>query len=741
MAYRWQTETFTQLNTPLDRFIGDRSAKRFERIRVQTVGDLLRHVPRRYLSGIGDSDLTSLEVGEDAAVLAQVHKINIVGAEPRRRLEVVLTDGRGFLNATFFGKAQLLTYWNKALGTEDDRRTGIFVGKVKEFNGRPQMAHPKFVMIGPKGAITGKEDMQDMVEAVSRSGLIGFYPQSKSLPTWTISGTVQFVLEQLGDLTDPMPQWVLDELDLPGMVDAWHDVHLPETRQRVDNGLERLRFDEALALQLTMAYRRADTAHAAAWAMQGRDDGLLAALDARLPFALTEGQHQVSAELFDDLARPHPMMRLLQGEVGSGKTVVALRAMARAIDSGHQAVLLAPTEVLAAQHLESLRELLGDLGGGRTLGAPDQATEVVLLTGSMNAGAKKAAMLKAASGEAGIVVGTHAVLADRVQFASLGLVVIDEQHRFGVEQRSALNDKAELRPHTLVMTATPIPRTVAMTAFGDLETSTLREVPAGRSEVQTTIVNPSTNPAWLDRAWQRVREEVDAGRQAFVVCSRISTSQTDAEAEFESDEGMPPAVTVEDLAEHLATGPLAGLRLAPLHGRMSAADKDEVMTAFAAGSIDVVVATTVVEVGVNVPNASVMVVMDADRFGVSQLHQLRGRIGRGAHPGLCLLVSHAPAGKAAADRLKAVASTRDGFVLADADLEARREGNILGSAQAGTRSTLRLLRVLEHAETIGIARDIAERLVADDPERRNPYLADMVAQTELLAAGDWLEKA
>lgn len=740
MSIRWQTDTFTRLNAPLASLVGDRTAKAFAKLKLVTVGDLMRHAPRRYLAGTENSDLSDLEVGQDAAVLARIKSMGIAGQEPRRRLEVVLTDGTGTLNATFFGKAHHLTWWSKQLSASD---RGIFVGKVKEFNRQLQMAHPKFIMLDARGRVVGKEDADDIVTAVSRSGLIGIYPQGAGVATWTISATAALVLEHLTDLAEPLPDWVLDEVDLPTLTEAFADVHLPDTREKAERGLERLRFDEALALQLTMAYRRADSRRTPAPSLSGREGGLLDALDERLPWSLTQGQRDVSEEIFADLARSHPMQRLLQGEVGSGKTLVALRAMARTIDSGHQAVLLAPTEVLATQHAESLRDLLGDLAQRRTLGAPEQATEVVLVTGSMPAAAKKAALLKAASGEAGIIVGTHAVLSDRAIFADLGLVVVDEQHRFGVEQRAMLTERGEVRPHVLVMTATPIPRTVAMTVFGDLETSVLREIPAGRSDVQTTVVNPSAHPVWLERAWERIREEVAQGRQAFVVCSRISRTQTEVEAGEapEAEEGLPPAVTVEELAEELASGPLAGLRLAPLHGRMSAADKDEVMTAFAAGDIDVVVSTTVIEVGVDVPNASVMVVMDADRFGISQLHQLRGRIGRGRHPGLCLLVSHAPSDTPAARRLAAVASTRDGFVLAEEDLVARREGNILGAAQAGTRSTLRLLRVLDHAETIGIAREVAERLVADDPERSNPYLADMVRQTELLAAGDWLEKS
>lgn len=750
MVHSWQTETFALLNQPLQKVVGDRTAKAFTRLRVHTVGDLLRHVPRRYLSGTETSDLTELQPGEEVAVLAEVVSVRPAGAEPRRRLEVMLSDGVGRLPVTFFGRGYLIDYWQRQLSMST---RGIFVGKVGEFQNRPQLTHPSFVMLDADGAVVGKADKQAMVATVQRSGLVGLYPATSALPTWTISATIELVLDQLGPgLTETLPQWVLDQVELPNQPEAWFDVHQPIDREAAQLGIERLRFDEALGLQLVMAYRRADRERTLAPAyLPPTKPGLLQALDAQLPFALTEGQQHVSNQVFADLAREHPMQRLLQGEVGSGKTVVALRAMARVIDAGHQAVLLAPTEVLATQHAQTLTELLGPLAQGGTLGAPEHATEVVLLTGSMPAAQKKKALLAAASGHAGIIVGTHAVLGDQVQIADLGLVVVDEQHRFGVEQRAALQAKSQTHPHELVMTATPIPRSVAMTVFGDLETSVLRELPGGRAEVQTTVVDTSRHPNWVDRAWQRVAEEVAAGRQGFIVCSRISQSQTEPAqgadvlgSEAPSDEAaesMPDPVGVVELAEQLASGPLAGVRLEVLHGRMPSDQKDAVMAAFAAGEIDVLVATTVIEVGVNVPNASVMVVMDADRFGISQLHQLRGRIGRGEHPGLCLLVSATPADSPAAERLRAVAASRDGFALAETDLAARREGNILGTSQSGTRSSLRLLRVLDHADLIVMAREVAEQVVQADPERADPGIADLVAQAEQLAAGDWLEKS
>ncbi|MGH3932578.1 MAG: ATP-dependent DNA helicase RecG, partial [Pseudonocardiaceae bacterium] len=497
----------------------------------------------------------------------------------------------------------------------------------------------------------------------------------------------------------------------------------------------------AMAVQLTLAQRRQETALRPAPACPRRDGGLAAAFDAALPFTLTAEQCGVGELLATELAGAHPMNRLLQGEVGSGKTVVALRAMLQVIDAGRQAVLLAPTEVLAAQHARSLRDMLGEHGRAGELGCAEQATRIALLTGSLPARARKQALLDAACGAAGIVVGTHALIQDRVSFADLGLVVVDEQHRFGVEQRDALRSRAADggSPHVLVMTATPIPRTVAMTVYGDLEVSSLRELPPGRAPISTTVVPVGEKPAWLDRVWRRITEEVAAGRQAYVVCPRIGGEDAVSEdagaedavaeetAEDSSDGGRSP-LAVLDLAPQLDEGPLAGLRLAVLHGRLPGEDKDTIMRSFTAGKIDVLVATTVVEVGVDVPNATVMVIMDAQRFGISQLHQLRGRVGRGQHPGLCLLVTDSPDGTGARQRLDAVARTADGFELARLDLQLRREGDVLGAAQSGRRSGLRLLSLLRDEDLIGQARQAAQRLVEADPELTgHPGLASLAA--------------
>jgi ATP-dependent DNA helicase RecG len=444
----------------------------------------------------------------------------------------------------------------------------------------------------------------------------------------------------------------------------------------------------------------------------------------------------VGEEIAGELGEGHPMHRLLQGEVGSGKTVVALRAMLQVVDSGGQAALLAPTEVLAQQHERSITAMLGDLAQGGLLGGAEGGTRVALLTGSLNAAARRQALAEAAGGEAGIVIGTHALLEERVQFADLGLVVVDEQHRFGVEQRAALNAKAGSPPHVLVMTATPIPRTVAMTVFGDLDTSTLVELPAGRGEVQTTVVPTLARPEWLNRAWERVREEVAAGRQAYVVCARIDPDEGSAD-----QPNARPLRAVEELAPQLAEVELQGLRVEMLHGRMLPEEKDRTMQAFARGEVQVLVSTTVIEVGVDVPNATVMVILDADRFGVSQLHQLRGRIGRGGHAGLCLLVSAADPASSSMERLIAVAGTRDGFALSRIDLEQRREGNVLGIEQSGGRSSLKLLSVLRDEDVIERARAAATAHLASDPDLAgSPALAEAARRLEESEQAEYLDK-
>jgi ATP-dependent DNA helicase RecG len=555
---------------------------------------------------------------------------------------------------------------------------------------------------------------------------------------------VKTLLEVFTAPPDPLPEVLQAEHGLADLGTALHDIHRPPSDAALAAARARLKWDEAFALQVTLAQRRHVAAQSPASARPPRDDGVLAAFDAALPFELTAGQRAVGETVAAELAVSHPMHRLLQGEVGSGKTVCALRAMLQVVDAGGQAALLAPTEVLAAQHARSLRAMLGPLAQAGELGAAEEATRIALLTGSQGAAARRTALAEAASGEAGIVVGTHALIQEGVEFADLGLVVVDEQHRFGVEQRDALRAKGAQPPHVLVMTATPIPRTVAMTVFGDLEVSELAELPAGRSPIASHVVPVSDKPHFLERAWTRIREEVGKGHQAYVVCPRIgddARNDPDEEPAGTDDGERRPPLAVLDIAPMLAEGPLAGLRVGILHGRMPADSKDTVMRDFAGGSLDVLVATTVVEVGVDVPNATAMVIMDADRFGVSQLHQLRGRVGRGSAPGLCLLVSEAPAGTSARNRLDDVAATTDGFALARLDLEQRREGDVLGAAQSGRRSRLKLLSLLRDVDVIATARAEATRLVQRDPDLTElPALAATVAALVDAERAEYLEK-
>ena len=568
--------------------------------------------------------------------------------------------------------------------------------------------------------------------------LVPIYPATAKFDTFKIGKAVQTVLGGVEVGADPVPPELREAHVLLGLHDALTRIHRPRDRADVGAAARRLRWDEALVLQVVLAQRRAAAQAQRGVARAPVPGGLLDAFDAATPFELTAGQRAVGTEIAGELAQAHPMHRLLQGEVGSGKTLVALRAMLTVLDSGGQAALLAPTEVLAQQHARSLREVLGPLARAGELDGAPVATRVALLTGSLGAAARRSALAQAADGSAGIVVGTHALLSEGVEFADLGLVVVDEQHRFGVEQRDALRAKGTA-PHVLVMTATPIPRTVAMTVYGDLDVSTLRELPRGRSPLTTHVVPARERP--LARTWEKVREEVRAGRQAFVVCPRIGDGSGPDGGEAPPEEGdRRPAAAVLEVLPLLSEGPLAGLRVEALHGRMPAEAKEDTMRRFGRGEVDVLVATTVIEVGVDVPRATVMVVLDADRFGVSQLHQLRGRVGRGSDPGLCVLVTEVDADSPAGERLRAVAATSDGFALSQVDLEQRREGDVLGARQSGRRSSLRLL-TLRHEDVIAEARTAARAIVAADPVLdRAPALRTAVASVLDEERAAFLEK-
>ncbi|MFI1889434.1 ATP-dependent DNA helicase RecG [Streptomyces jumonjinensis] len=703
------------LEEPLKKTLGPATAKVLaEQLDLRTVGDLLHHYPRRYEERGQLTRLAELPLDEDVTVVAQVAdaRVHTFNGGRGKRLEITITDGSGRLQLVFFGRGVHKPHQELLPGSR-----AMFAGRVSVFNRKLQLAHPSYAKLG------GGDDAVD-VESWA-GALIPIYPACKGMESWKIAKAVDAVLPRAQEAADPLPPALREGRGFVPLPEALLKVHRPRTKADVEDARARLKWDEAFVLQVALARRRFADAQLPAVARRPSPGGILDAFDARLPFTLTDGQRKVTGEIFDDLATEHPMHRLLQGEVGSGKTLVALRAMLAVVDAGGQTAMLAPTEVLAQQHHRSIVEMMGELAEGGMLGGADRATKVVLLTGSMGAAARRSALLDLVTGEAGIVIGTHALIEDKVRFHDLGLVVVDEQHRFGVEQRDALRSKGRQPPHLLVMTATPIPRTVAMTVFGDLETSVLDQLPAGRSPIASHVVPAQDKPHFLARAWERVREEVAKGHQAYVVCPRIGDDEDEKpkKKQPEDEAEKRPPLAVLDVAAQLAGGPLAGLRVEVLHGRMPPDDKDAVMRRFAAGEADVLVATTVIEVGVNVPNATAMVIMDADRFGVSQLHQLRGRVGRGSAPGLCLLVTEMPEAAPARARLGAVAATLDGFELSRIDLEQRREGDVLGQAQSGARSSLRMLAVIEDEEVIAAAREEAVRVVREDPGlERSPAL-------------------
>jgi ATP-dependent DNA helicase RecG len=745
------------MDSPLAEALGGRSAAALRKaLDMHTVGDLLRHLPRKYqlVNDLGAMDPRELREGTYVTVVAEVERATHQ-RRPRR-------GGRGLLDITTMqisvGAIDLgVTFFNQPWRhLQMPRGTrAMFAGKLEKFQGRWVLGTPQARKIRAEGSVGDDEDE----ESLKLPPVTPIYPATKNVQTWDLLAAVRQTLDVFDDPLDPVPEEIRRRHGLVGLGRALRDIHLPATLEETRPAMRRLTWDEALALQLVLQGEKLAASDRQAPASPRVEDGLAAAFDARLPFALTAGQRKVGADLAEALAGSRPLNRLLQGDVGSGKTVVALRAMLQVVDAGRQTVLLAPTEVLAAQHARSLRAMLGPLGRAGEpaalfaddgeaepveLDTSEQATRIVLLTGSLSAKDRRAALLDVQSGAAGIVVGTHAVIQEGVGFADLGLVVVDEQHRFGVRQRDELRSRTgETAPHLLVMTATPIPRTVALTLYGDLDVSVLDELPAGRQPIETRAI-PGGKPKWLARVWERVREEVEAGHQAYVVCPRIgddepatgasgATGYGDDEAadgpeepDGAEEERRPPLGVLE-VGELLTAGPLAGLRVEILHGRLPSEEKDDVMRRFSVGEIDVLIATTVVEVGVDVPNATAMVVLDAERFGVSQLHQLRGRVGRGSSPSSCFLVTDLPPTSAAMARLERIAEIHDGFAMADLDLELRSEGDVLGTEQAGRYSTLRFLSVRRHGEEIAEAREVARTVLEEDPGlTRHPRLNGLV---------------
>lgn len=735
------SEAWSVLTRPLERALGKRSANALAKLGIETVEDLLWHVPFRLTQRGELMPIEAVHEGESVTVVARVMDSRIRPMNNRRGfiLNVTISDSEHDLDLTFFAKHERpLKFHAQQLSPG---AIATFSGTISSYRGRLQLAHPEYELI----------ENETAADAEKLSRPIPIYHAGAKFPSWQIQKAVATVFDTVSetDFPDPLPENYRRAHRLTSKFEALKNLHFPKTVADFTQAQERMKHEEAFVLQTVLAKRTLLAAEVHAPAATRSPDGLAAAFDARLPFELTEGQREVGEEISADLAQTQPMRRLLQGDVGSGKTLVALRAMLQMVDAGRQAVLIAPTEVLAQQHFDTFRAMLGELADEGMIGAPRVATHMELLTGSLTTAKKRQVLANIAGGRAGIVVGTHALIQDGVQIPFLGLVVVDEQHRFGVDQR----DKLARGAHLLVMTATPIPRTLAMTVFGDLRVSTLSEIPQGRKDVSTTLV-PAFNERWMERVWQRAREEVDGGGRVFVVCPRISA--TEEESGLSADiatagvlfaSGLPalerdPIASVEETSERLRAMPIFdGLSIATLHGGVDAGTKDATMRAFATGESPILVTTTVVEVGVDVPDATLMVILDADRFGLSQLHQLRGRVGRGTKAGLCLAVTRAAAGTLAYERLTAFESTTDGFELAELDFSLRREGDVLGSAQSGGASSLRFLRVATDEEIIADARAGVRKLMAQDPQlqtmpalNRAVQLAD-AQQTQYLARG------
>jgi ATP-dependent DNA helicase RecG len=682
--------------------VGPKKADGLEELGITSVLDLLLHYPRRYVDRTNEARIADLAVGEEGMVLAVVRRAESRRTRNRRTMvQVDVSDGSGYLRCTFFNQP-----WRVKQLTPGT--SAVFFGKLDTFGGRKTMTNPVVDLVGDR---TGR--------------IVPIYPQSEkaALTTWEIGGWVEEALRRAGPFADPVPEPVLDEQDLVDRTTAMRGIHLPDSGDEAKAARKRLVFDELLRTQVALVRRKRQLETTASGVRHVVGGPLVERFLAALPFPLTSAQRRAIDEIDRDLAAVAPMHRLLQGDVGSGKTLVAVAALLTAVDGGHQGALMAPTEVLAEQHALSVRALLGDLtvpAEGTLLG--DRPLRVELLTNRTPAGERTKLFKALEAGEVDIAIGTHALIQQSVAFRSLGVAVVDEQHRFGVEQRAALRAKGEAVPDVLVMTATPIPRTAAMTVYGDLDVSTLDELPPGRTPVRTRWARGPLDEA---EAWARVKEEVAAGHQAYVVCPLIE----------ESD--RLEARSAQATFDELAAGELADLRLALLHGRVPAAEREATMAAFRAGSIDALVATTVIEVGVDVPNASVMVVLDADRFGIAQLHQLRGRVGRGAAESWCFLIGEAITAEAE-ERLAALERTTDGFELAEVDLDLRGEGTILGARQKG-RSDLRLASLRRDRAVVGRAREVALRLVAEDGGlERLPLLAEEI---ELLLGSEEEDEA
>ncbi len=685
------------LDIPLALRLPKKTAKALEGAGIATVGDLLMVAPRRYYHWGRLTPLSSLREGEDVTILAEVVAAHLIANRSGAgvRLEVTLTDGVQYLSATFFGKNQF-----KLIPIERILSPGqsfLFAGKVGAYRGKLQLTHPSFEGV----------DGEDIERIASRP--IPIYPATGKLTSWAIARAVGMVLDHLddADVPEPLPVAVRERQRVDSYARCLRALHQPESDEDYQRARRDLAFAEAFVLQVGLAARRRGARSIPALASPA-EAPLVARVRASLPFELTESQNEAVAQIGADLAGEVPMRRLLQGDVGSGKTVVALIAFMQVVAAGHQGALVAPTEVLAEQHVASLRALLAPLG--------DDAPDVRLLTGSTTAAARREIAAAMASSEPLIVVGTHALFQDNVRFSDLALVVVDEQHRFGVEQRAALRGSRDdgLGVHELVMTATPIPRTIAMTVFGDLDDTRMVGMPSGRTPVATYLAD-AANAAWVERTWARAGEEIAQGRRVYVVCPRIDASDDVGDEE----EGARPLASVAEVAAYLRAHPaLEGVAIHELTSRTPAALKAQIMEDFSTGRAPLLVATIVIEVGVDVSDATLMVILDAQHFGLAQLHQLRGRVGRSSLPSLCIAMHRHELTESGSARPAAFAGTTDGFELAEADLRLRKEGDVLGADQSGTSTHLRFLSVRRDEALIRAAKAEAEDLVAQDPTLR-----------------------
>ncbi len=689
------------LSTPLKELIGGKSAASLEKsFGITSAGELLNHYPRKYIDRGRLTPFNKVEVGVPVTVMATIKSIETRRMQQKRGfiLVVRVSDGIDTMELTFFNQK-----WRER--DLQVGRIGLFAGTVSEFRGVRTLTHPKYALFADIGI-----DVSQEADAVTEftGEIISVYSSSQDLASWQIQAAIDVVLKSADELIDPLPAELVAKHGFMTKIESLHAIHQPRDHSEIVRATQRIKYEEAFVLLALMCQRKSIAKSALARARSGSESMILVEFDGSLPFELTQGQREVGEEIAADLARSIPMTRLLQGDVGSGKTIVSIRAMLEVIATGGQVALLAPTEVLAAQHLESVQRFLQ--------GVYSRPIRVDLLTGGMSVPKRRQILLDAQSGDLDILIGTHALLEENVQFFDLGLIVIDEQHRFGVEQRAAMltRSRGELRPHLLVMTATPIPRTVALTIFGDLDISTLTESPSLRAEVQTHLVSTSGMPRSEMRVWERMVEEVAAGNKVFVVCPIISPSETDLKRDKALQ--LEPLASVEETYDTL-TEQFPKVAFEKLHGGLDSQSKREIMRRFEGleePQIDVLIATTVIEVGVDIPAATMIIVLNAERFGMSQLHQLRGRIGRGSLPGLCILVHGFTYSAASLDRLNALRDSRDGFALSQKDLEIRGEGDVLGQDQSGALSSLRLLKVIDDLAFIEKVRVEVEELFESD---------------------------